>query len=234
MSKGYLIFVQGPYNNMAELLSRSIKATQSTVNDVCIIQGNSGDVMYNRTRAYDLSPFDETVMLDADMLFLEDVSHWWDHFAKFPLLITNKVRTYRGDLITDTPYRSARATAELPLCYCAITYFKKDPVAEEFFDTLGDIVSNWTYQQYQPRASIDIAMGIACNQMDIQPFSPLDYPTFTHMKSGVQGWTKYSENWRQHVNLTVESGKVTIGNYVQRGILHYVDKGIVSELSRAF
>lgn len=234
MSKGYLIFSQGPYAKMAELLARSIKATQSTVNDVCIIEGSGSDVMYNRTRVYDLSPFDETVMLDADMLFLNDVSHWWTHFEKFPLLIANKVKTYRGDWVIDTPYRNSSVKSELPTCYCAITYFKKDPLAEEFFNTLGDVVSNWKYNKYQERSSIDIGMGITCNIMGIRPFSPLDYPTFTHMKSGCQGWPRYSEDWKTHVALTVEPGTVKIGNYTQTGVLHYVDKELVNELSRAF
>ena len=96
MSKGYVIYAQGDFIPMAELLAKSIKATQTTVNDVHIITG-TGNVMSNRTDIYNLSPFDETVMLDADMVFLEDVSHWWNHLNKFPLLITNKVKlTYRN------------------------------------------------------------------------------------------------------------------------------------------
>jgi hypothetical protein len=151
MTKGYIIVAQGSFVNMAELLARSIKATQSTVNNVSLITDSSGseifdhvipidnqnDYMLNRTKIYDLSPYDETVMLDADMLFFDDVSHWWDHLDRFPLLITNRVKTYRDSWAT-TPYRNTFIKNNLTNCYSAFTYFKKDPLAKEFFD-LGPV-----------------------------------------------------------------------------------------------
>jgi hypothetical protein len=68
-------------------------------------------------------------------------------------------------------------------------------------------------------------MGIAVAHMDISPFTPLDYPTFTHMKP---------ENWRESITSDITQGQIKIGNYIQTGILHYVDKDIVNELSRTF
>jgi hypothetical protein len=68
-------------------------------------------------------------------------------------------------------------------------------------------------------------MGIAVAHLGIHPFTQLDYPTFTHMKP---------PNWKTYQTLDVQPGQVKIGNYIQTGILHYVDKGIVDELSRAF
>ena len=32
-----------------------------------------------RFKAYQLSPYDETIVLDVDMLLLEDISSWWNH-----------------------------------------------------------------------------------------------------------------------------------------------------------
>lgn len=237
MTKGYVIFAQGNYLPMAELLAKSIKATQSIVNDVHIITETTGEVMLNRTQIYNLSPFDETVMLDADMVFLEDVSHWWDHLAKFPLVITNKVRTYRDELVVNSPYRKTFRANDLPDCYCAFTYFKKDPQAELFFNLLTHIVSNWnewtnryTPEHRQSWPSIDVAMAIAVKVLGIDPFSPLDYPTFTHMKSGCQRWTHYSERWRDHLGCYVTDGKLQLGSYTQGGILHYVDKELYNDL----
>jgi hypothetical protein len=241
MSKGYVIFAQGNYVPMAELLAKSIRATQSTVKDVHIITETSGDVMSNRTHIYDLSPFEETVMLDADMVFLEDVSHWWEHLSKYPLVITNKVQTFRGESVTYSPYRKTFVANNLPNCYCAFTYFKKDPQAETFFKLLRSIVDNWREwtDRYAPEhkqswPSIDVAMGIAVKVLGIDPFSPLEYPTFTHMKSGVQGWSRYSERWRDHLGCHVSEGKVMLGPYRQQGILHYVDKELYNDLLRLF
>jgi hypothetical protein len=251
MSKGYVILAQDNYVDMAILLAKSIKTTQSTVNNVSLITDNTCDsayfdhvipitgdnVMYNRTQIYNLSPYDETVMLDADMLFLSDVSHWWDHFSKYELLITNKVNTYRGDPVTSTAYRKTFVSNELANCYSAFTYFKKSTTAEEFFNLLSIIINdwdNWT-MRYAPEdrqswPSIDVAMGIAVKILDVAAFSPLDYPTFTHLKSGCQGWSNFSEDWRTHIGLYVSGNQLRLGNHIQSGILHYVDKKVLNEL----
>jgi hypothetical protein len=255
MTKGYIIVAQGSYVNMAELLARSIKATQSTVNNVSLITDSSGsdifdhiipidnqnDYMLNRTKIYDLSPYDETVMLDADMLFFDDVSHWWNHLDRFPLLITNRVKTYRDSWAT-TPYRNTFIKNNLTNCYSAFTYFKKDPLAKEFFDLLKIIIAHWDQWAYryapvhrQTWPSIDLAMAIAVKALALegQVFTSVDYPTFTHMKSECQGFGKGTD-WIDHLARNVKPGELKLGNYKQTGILHYVDKDMVNELSRIF
>lgn len=231
MSKGYIIFAHGEkFIRMAKLLKHSIESTQ-TINNVTIVECGP-NVMLERTRAYELSPYDETVMLDADMVFLENIDHWWNHFNKFPLLITDKVKTYRNEWFTNSPYRITFTSNDLPSCYSAFTYFNRNTISIEFFKLLNNIISNWdewtwryTPVNRQQAPSIDIAMGIAVAYMGIAPFTPLDYPTFTHSKP---------ENWRSFLSLNVSPNQIKIGNYVQTGILHYVDKDIVDELSKAF
>lgn len=231
MSKGYIIFAYGEkFIRMADFLKRNIKSTQE-INNVTIVNCDS-NIMLERTRAYELSPYDETVMLDADMIFLDNIDHWWNHFDKFPLLITDKVKTFRGEWVTDTPFRITFTSNKLPNCYSAFTYFKRDTVTAEFFKLLREIVLDWdrwswTYTPVnrQTFPSIDIAMGIAVAHMNITPFTPLDYPTFTHMKPA---------NWREKLHSDIQSGQIKIGNYIQTGILHYVDKDVVNELSSAF
>jgi hypothetical protein len=237
MSKGYLIFAQGAYVDMAQYLADSIQRTQSAIKDVHIVADLEGDVMVNRTKLYDLTPFDETVILDADMIFLEDVSHWWKHFEKYNLLITNKVKTYRSEWVTHSPYRKTFISNNLSNCYSAFSYFKKHPEAENFFKLLKIIVGDWeTYttrfapENRQTRPSIDLAMAIAVKVLDLHPFSPLDFPTFTHMKSGCQGWNYYSEDWRVHLDIHKTELGLRLGNYLQTGILHYVNKDFIDEL----
>ena len=251
MSKGYLVLATGNFTKMAELLAASIKKSQTGINNISLITDDplyqnelfehiilvSGDTIYNRTQVYNLSPYEETVSLDADMIFLEDVSHWWNHFEKYSLLITNKVKTYRNEWVSKSPYRKTFVSNDLPNCYCAFSYFKKSSEAEEFFTMLGHIVSDWDTwtmkfapENRQKIPSIDVAMGIALKILGIDAFSQLDFPTFTHMKSGCQGWPRYSEDWRTHIGMYIEGNKLRLGPYVQTGILHYVDKGIVDEL----
>jgi hypothetical protein len=165
-------------------------------------------------------------------IFLDNIDHWWTHLARFPLLITNKVKTHRGERITDTPFRITFDSNDLPSCYSAFAYFKRDPMVEKFFKLLHEIVTNWETWSWkytpinrQPTPSIDVAMGIAVAHMGLTPFTPLDYPTFTHMKP---------ESWRTAIPSEITDKQIKIGNYIQTGILHYVDKDMVDELSKAF
>ncbi len=241
MSKGYVILSQGNYHHMADLLADSIQATQSSIKDVHIIKDLEGDIVSNRTRVYELSPFDETVVLDADMIFLTDVSHWWNYMNKFPLLITNTVKTYRGNIVNFSPYRKTFNSNKLNHCYSAFYYFKKNQDVEQFFKLLKIIVNNWddwtlrfAPEDRQSWPSIDLAMAIAVKILDIYPFSPYSFPTFTHMKSGCQGWPRYNENWQTHLSLYISDGKLRLGDHIQSGILHYTVKEVAHELRRLF
>jgi len=252
--KGYVIVATGIYIELAELLARSIKFTQ-TINSVAlitddykgnvfdhVIRSNSSNVMEIRTQIYDLSPFEETVSLDADMVFLNNVDHWWDHLSKFDLLITDKVKDYRGNIVT-VPYRNTFIKNDLPNCYSAFTYFKKNNDNLLFFNTIKEIVKNWedwtdlyTPLNKQKHPSLDLAMSIAAKHLSITQkiFTKLPYPTFTHMKTECQNWPFLTGSWQQYLALNANNSTIELGNYIQDGILHYVDKDIGKKLLHLF
>ena len=59
----------------------------------------------------------------------------------------------------------------------------------------------------------------------------VDFPTFTHMKSKVQGWRSGStEDWTKHIGAYfTPQCKLKIGNYQQSGIVHYVTKNFLTD-----
>lgn len=261
MSKGYLIMAQGEaYLNMASALAKSIKETQSEINSVAVITDQqvddgsmfdyvielkedlSGDAewkIHNRCQFYDLTPFEETVILDADMLFIDDVSHWWSSLNKYNFLVTSKVKTYRDEWVTFSPYRKTFVDNELPNVYSAFTYFKKCELAETVFKLTKYIITNWDdfVDRYapnnkQPFASLDLALALAINILDLESevTTQLDYPTFIHMKSGCQGWKNYSEDWKIHLGIYTGPNGIRLGNHLQSGILHYADKEFLQRL----
>jgi hypothetical protein len=250
---------QGDYLDMAIALAKSIKKTQSTVNNISIIVDCDVDVtehsavddfielptdmsgddkwkIHNRCQFYDLSPYDETVILDADMLFLSDVSGWWDMMSKYDMLITSKVKTYRDDWVNVNPYRKAFAANNMPNTYSAFTYFKKSQQNWMFFTLLKSIITNWEQwsmryipEQRQHFPSIDLAMSIAVKILDIESevTTSADFPTFTHMKGGCQGWKTSVEKWDTVLNRYNTEQGIKLGPYLQSGILHYVQKDFV-------
>lgn len=258
MSQGYLVMAQGNYAAQAEHLAASIHATQSKITNISVITdqpvshslfdhvikipkhdmaAEADWKIHNRAQFLDLTPYSETVILDADMLFLTDISHWWTNFSHYDLLLTNRVKTYRDTWITHSAYRKTFIENQLPNVYSAFVYFKRTDPAQEFFALVKSIIMHWDEwtSVYAPASrqtwpSMDVAMAMAvkilgCEQ---QVTSNRGYPTFTHMKSGCQNWRTYSEDWRVHLGTYVHNRQLKLGNYVQSGILHYVVKDFVT------
>jgi hypothetical protein len=255
MTKGYLVMAQGEKcAHQAEALAHSISKTQSCISRLSVITdqevnstlfdkiirmpvdfaSNSEWKIENRVQFYDLTPYDETVILDSDMLFLSDVSHWWSYLKNYDLFLTNKVTTYRGDRVSENnPYRKAFIFNNLPNVYSAFAYFKKTQLTSDFFTLVKQIILNWnmwtpqyTSNYVQKFPSIDLAMAIAVDIMDIEHevTSNHSFPTFTHMKGRIQGWKNSAEDWDRYIGIYSSDGEIKLGPCEQTGILHYVKK----------
>ena len=104
MSKGFLIFAQNTesvdYVQQAYVLALSIKYSQPEINNVSLVTNSVVPDEYtsifdqiipipwfkeledsplqaeNRWKLYHATPYDETIVLDSDMLVLADISLW--------------------------------------------------------------------------------------------------------------------------------------------------------------
>ncbi len=262
MTRGYLILAQNSGNDdyvrMAYALALSIKNTQSTVRAVALATDLEVPEEYkqafdnivnipwydeartsawkidNKWKYYYMTPFDETVILDADMIFTDDISYWWDIMSEKDIWITDKPRTFRGDIITSTKYRATFESNNLPNVYTAFMYFKKTQLAGELFYFLDTIFKNWEKFFYEyldetrPKfLSGDVAYALAIKIMGIENEcfgNNINMPSFVHMKSFVQNIDeKYlSENWTENLPTYFSTdGKIKIGNYEQHLPFHY-------------
>lgn len=262
MSRGYLILAQNSgdsdYVRMAYALALSIKNTQSTENKVALATDSDVPAKYrrafdhivdipwhdsavdsnwkidNKWKYYYMTPFDETVILDADMIFTEDISYWWDIMTEKEMWITGNPRTFRGDIITSTKYRATFVANDLPNVYTAFMYFKKTKAVGEFFYLLNIIFDNWQRFFYdyldetRPKAlSGDVAYALAVKILDMENecfCKDTSIPSFVHMKAFVQNVDeKYlTEDWTECLPTYFSTtGKLKIGNYEQRLPFHY-------------
>lgn len=249
------------YGRLAYGLALSIKNSQSSNSRICLatdinkseIPGEYRNVfdhivsipwldaaadskwkIENKWKYYHMTPFDETIILDADMLFPADISHWWDVLSKKDVWITDKPRTFKGEIITSTKYRNAFVSNDLPNVYTAFMYFKKTALSAELFKMTEIIFNNWERFFYEfmdenrPRVlSGDVAYALAIKLLGIKDecFGNLDsLPSFVHMKGHLQGINeKYiTEDWTKHIPTYFGTdGKFKIGNYEQTLPFHY-------------
>lgn len=259
------------YIKQAYALALSIKNTQSEVNKFAIAvepgakiliprqyrevfdhiveipwtdhaQGQDWKIQ-NKWKYYYMTPFDETVILDTDMIFTSDVSFWWDYFAEREAWFTTNVKTYRGTDVTSDYYRKTFTSNSLPNIYTAFAYFKKTERVAEMFQLVELIFQNWEKFFFEfldntkpDWLSGDVAYALAIKLLGLENefTQPLkNIPTFVHMKSQLQDHNNSipSEEWTKHIPTYFKTnGDLKIGNFKQFYPVHYHDKAWLTDV----
>lgn len=268
MTFGYLLIVNQDkdsstdYVKMAYGLALSIKNTQKqgydkvalVVNDKNllssltslwvfdhIIEWSEKDFWDGRSYMDLLSPFDDTICLDVDMLFLRDYSHWVEYFIdNCDLYVCNNALTYRNEKVSNDFYRKCFVKNELPNLYSFYTFFKKESViTKEFFSLVRYITeyptefTNVFLSAHKPKIlGTDEIFALSAKILDIQDDIAYDlpFPQVVHLKPMIQNWPWPADYITHHVGLYFDkNGKMKIGNYQQNGIVHYVVKDFMSD-----
>jgi hypothetical protein len=91
-----------------------------------------------RHRAYDLSPYDETLVIDADYLVLDDslltiFQVEWDYMLQ------------RHSHTFDQAYPNSMGSHSLPFVWATVFAFRKTPRAQQFFDLVDRVQLNYSY-----------------------------------------------------------------------------------------
>lgn len=206
-----------------------------------IIEWNEKTFWNGRSWMDKLSPFEHTVCIDADMIFVRDYSHCIDYFINnCELYICNRSFTYRGELVTDDFYRKTFTANELPNLYSFFTYFKKDSnLAREFFELGRYIISyptefkNNFLDKLKPKiVGTDEAFSLATKILDISDVISydLDFPRVVHLKPMVQNWPWSADKVTEHAGFYFKpTGELKIGNYNQTDLVHYVEKDLITD-----
>ena len=156
VSKGFLIFAQNTdsvdYLEQAYALALSIQHSQVSNKNVSLVTSDTVPDKYklifdkiiptpwmdesttsryateHRWKLYHVSPYEETIVLDADMLFLEDISTWWDYCGNYDLKICSRIKNYKLEVVRDTFHRKTFIANQLSEPYIALHYFKKSDI----------------------------------------------------------------------------------------------------------
>ena len=259
-AKGYFTFVQNSptvnYLNIAYLQALSIKATQG-INDYAIaVDAKTKELITdeqlkvfdhvidipedeakegkfeNEWMAWYLTPFKETVKLDADILFTRNIDHWWKIMQQKDVCCTSKVRDYEGNISTDDTFRKLHKINNLPNLYSGFTYFRYTKFSRDFFNAVRDVFQNWPVLRdtilkecKHETAHTDEAYAIAAVLVGEEDCynAASDVPSFSHMKGPIQGWPLI--DWTKHAYAQLDdSANLTIGFNRQMYPFHYVNK----------
>lgn len=193
----------------------------------------------NRWKVYHASPYDQTIVMDADMLVLNNIEHWWTELSKRDLFFVSNVKTFSGDVASSRYYRKVFDANKLPNLYSAIYYFKKNKRTQKFFTMLELIMTNWELfygkyagKDYQKWCSVDVSCAIASKLLgnETEITQPNSFITFTHMKPHLQNWNDVPEKWTSAIGqYLLPDGTLMLGNYKQNNVLHYVEDEFLND-----
>lgn len=182
------------------------------------------NIWANDWQVFRLTPYRETVKLEADMLIASPVDHWWTLFRNRDLVISTGCRDWRGQVSQSRHYRRVFDENHLPDVYNAITYWRRSHTAKEFFDTVRLIFENWdNYRRLLKFAddvpSTDLVYAMAAQIVGPEQCTlPAGYsPQIVHMKQHIAG--THTNNWTQE--LVWETDPLRINTVAQWGVFHY-------------
>jgi len=227
--RGYIIPAIGDtYVACADRLKASILNFHPAANITIITKnmlphGDQGG-WTNDWQMFQVSPYRQTIKLEADMLATSPIDHWWTLFENRDVVISQGARTYYDQPAKSRYYRKVFDSNHLPDVYNAITYWRLSSTAKDFFDLVRAIFENWDeYKKLlkfsEDHASTDVVYAMAAKIMGVEHVTlPLGLgPTIVHMKQHINGLK--TENWPQE--LIWEFTPLRINTVAQHGMFHY-------------
>ena len=140
----------------------------------------------NRVDAYALSPFDRTIVLDADYVVASD------QLKCLLDLDQDFVAHKKAYDITDHPNFDEHnyfGNYRMPMWWATVMMFRRSQHAESIFESMQMIKSNWNHYKslyqigrttYRNDFALSIALGIVNGHTLDYPAIPWDLPTVTH------------------------------------------------------
>lgn len=222
--------------------NKNIQAEASDVFDYKIpVAFPMGDNKYEADwHAGSITPFRETIKIEADMIIPHSIEHWWTMFEKRDVVLTIGSRSYRNEATPVRYYRKLFDDNNLPDVYNAITYWRFSQTSVDFFNLVKYLFVNWETVSKQIKygfkdpGSTDIIYAIAAKLYGIEKLTlpGTSYPSLIHMKGHINGLR--SEDWRDELTWELDGSNIRINTIDQQYPFHYVQKDFAEILNEHF
>lgn len=173
-----------------------------------------------------ISPYRQTIKLEADMFCASPIDHWWTMFEHRDVVVSRGCRDYYDNLGKSRYYRKIFDANDLPDVYSAITYWRRSQTAREFFDIVKNIFENWndykTLLKFpDDSATTDVVYAMAAVIMgEDRVMLPANHgPQIVHMKRRMIGTE--TDDWTQELVWELTDPGLRIQTMTQWGLVHY-------------
>lgn len=183
----------------------------------------------NDWQMFSVSPYRQTIKLEADMIAAGPIDHWWTLFEKRDVVISLGCRDYHDRPGMSRAYRQVFDHNHLADVYNAITYWRLSPTATEFWRLVRLIFENWPsfrsllkFPDDKPSTDLVYALTAEIMGRELVTLPPGLGPTIVHMKSRMIG-TK-AEDWTKELIWEWVDNRLRIQTVAQYGLVHYHQK----------
>ena len=246
--QGYLIVATNTadtdYVNCSETLAKTIKYWHPNAR-ICLLTNHARepDHLFDHVRefpfpidtanpyandwqVFHVTPFRETIKLEADMLITSPIDHWWNLLRHRDVVVSTGCRDWKDQRAKSRHYRQVFDANHLPDVYNAITYWRLSKTAQEFFLTVRNIFENWPQYRAmlkfpEQSPSTDVVYAIAAMiqgpETCTMPFA--SYPTIIHMKRHIIAAKR--DPWVDELICEYRDYELRVNTIVQRGAFHY-------------
>ena len=185
----------------------------------------------NEHQVFRLTPFKETIKLEADLLFTRSIDHWWTAFRLRNVCMSTLGKNYLSVESTVRKYRELLDSNNLPDVYNGLMYFRYSKEAHNFFAAAQLVWTHWSTIKSQlkncteetPSTDVMYALAAVMVGADECTMPSMDFLNFVHMKSGFNGWSD-SYSWLDTVVTERDGDIIRINNINQYHPVHYHDK----------
>jgi hypothetical protein len=180
----------------------------------------------NDWQCFAASPYRQTIKLEADMIAVSPVDHWWTLFEKRDVVISQGCRDFYGNEGRSRYYRKLFDANNLPDVYNAITYWRVSKTAQEFFQLVKQIFEHWN--QYKTllkfpdeQATTDVVYAMAAQIMGPETVTlPVGIgPQIVHMKQHII--PTRANDWTKELVWENTNPGLRINTIAQTGFVHY-------------
>jgi hypothetical protein len=189
----------------------------------------------NEPQVYDLTPFENTIKIESDLLITRDISHWIPALDRKDIVFAYGCKNFLQQKTENKFYRHFFIDNNLPDIYNGLMYFKKSRLSERFFKLAQDIFLNWNIlsnnfiNSVNVGATTDVVYAITAKILGIENFiiPNLDFWNFVHMKKRINNWA--FNDWTDIVITEFDEKIFRIANINQYYPVHYHDKNLITD-----
>jgi hypothetical protein len=191
----------------------------------------------NEWQVFNLTPFKETIKLEADLLFTRSIDHWWTAFRLKNMVLATGCRDYRDVQSRVRKYRQFFDDNKLPDVYNGLMYFRYSREVVDFHRTVGVLMANWhevssmllNYREETQYPSTDILYAVAAMLVGVDTCTmpSMDFINFVHMKPAINGLPE-TEQVSEAYLTEFDKGMIRINNVNQLSPVHYYEKDFVT------